>query len=171
MPSRIVSTSILLCLSLLLAACQGYDIKVNDRVVYSPPPLFTGVDIADPALRACVEQAIVDQSVTTAADLVDLNCAHAGITDLGGLAVFTGLTRLRMSANGIRNLVELNRLGKLRELYLDDNRIIDPVPLYGLTALDQLDLSGNPDLQCPRDDALAGIKSLKLPNHCTAVDA
>ncbi|MAT93837.1 MAG: hypothetical protein CME59_14695 [Halioglobus sp.] len=171
MPSHIVSSSFFLCLSLLLAACQGYDIKVNDRVVYSPPPLFTGFDIADPALRACVEQAIVDQSVTAPAELVDLNCAHAGITDLGGLSVFTGLRRLRMSANGIRNLVELNRLDELRELYLDDNRIVDPVPLYGLSALDHLDLSGNPDLQCPRDAALAGVKTLQLPNHCPAPGA
>lgn len=161
------SSALILSLSLfLLCACQGYDFTVNDRVVYSPQPLFANFDVPDPALRACLEQAIADASATAAVQLNDLNCSHAGIGSLEGLSIFTGLSRLRLSSNTIRNLVELDRLIALRELYLDGNRVIDPVPLYQLSALQVVDLSGNPGLQCPRSGSFAGVETVILPEHC-----
>jgi len=157
------------CLMLIaLAGCNKYDIKVNDRVVFSPRPLFTDFDIADPGLRACVEQAIIDGNVTIAADLRVLNCSHAGIEDLAGLATFTGIQQLKLSANKVRNLVELSQLSQLQSLYLDDNTIVDPVPLYQLPALHTLDLSGNPELQCPAPSALVKLEALTLPEHCAS---
>jgi Leucine-rich repeat (LRR) protein len=158
---------ILACLlSLLLAGCGPYDVKVNERVVFSPRPLFSDFDLADPALRACVQQAIADNNVTAAPELQVLNCSNAGIADLSGLGVFTGITRLKLSANDIRNLVELSRLSLIQVLYLDDNAIVDPVPLFDLPALQELDLSGNADLQCPASSALLTVKQLALPGHC-----
>jgi Leucine-rich repeat (LRR) protein len=158
--------SLLASTLLLLCACQGYDIRVNDKVVYSPPPLFTAYDLPDPALRSCVEQAILDQSIIAPAQLQDLNCSHAGIAELTGLAVFSGLTRLQLSSNQIRNLVELGGLGNLRVLYLQDNRIVDPVPLYALSSLQELDLGGNSSLQCPREGAFTALEHVILPRHC-----
>lgn len=148
----------------LLGACQGYDFTVNDKVVYRAPVLFSDFAVGDPALRQCLQQAIVDAAITRAEDLTSLNCSHAGIETLDGLATFDGLTALRLSSNRIRNLVELNRMTSLQTLYLDNNRVVDPVPLYSLPRLTQLDLSGNPGLQCPRQGKLAG-KAL-LPDHC-----
>jgi Leucine-rich repeat (LRR) protein len=151
---------------LLLAGCENYDFKVNERVVYSPKPLFTDFEVPDEALRACLEQAIADGIVTAAASLTSLNCSHAGISDLTGLSTFTGLTSLKLSSNKVRNLVELGALTSLVDLYLDDNRIVDPVPLYQLPALQVLDLSGNPELQCPASAGFLRLESVTLPGHC-----
>lgn len=154
-------------LLILSAGCGQYDIKVNDTVVFTPAPLYTDFDIADAALRECVEQAVLDNNITAPAQLQALGCSHAGIVDLDGLAVFTGLTQLKLSSNQIRNLVELASLSMLRDLYLDNNNIIDPVPLYQLPALRTLDLSDNDDMQCPATSALLQTEELKLPQHCS----
>ena len=151
---------------MLLIACENYDIKVNERVVYSPQPLFTDFEAPDPALRACLEQAIEDGVVTAAPRLTTLNCSHAGISDLTGLSTFTGLTSLKLSSNRVRNLVELGSLTSLVDLYLDDNLVVDTVPLYELPALQVLDLSGNPDLQCPGKAAFLRLEAVTLPRHC-----
>ena len=149
----------------LMGACQDYDFKVNDKVVYSPT-LFRNFTTPDVGLTNCLEQAIKDASVTEARQLTVLDCSFAGIEKLDGLSTFTGLLALRLSANQIRNLVELQRLSSLETLYLDDNQVIDPVPLSQLPNLRDLDLSGNPALQCPRPDALTQVTTVVLPKHC-----
>ena len=150
----------------LLAGCSDFDFKVNERVVFSPRPLLTDVAIADGALLTCVEQAIVDQKVSQPNELTTLNCSHAGISDLQGLEVFTGLQQLKLSSNEIRNLASLMPMSSLSALYLDDNQVVDPVPLYDLLSLRILDLSGNTELQCPGRNALFRLEELKLPDHC-----
>lgn len=165
MSHRRVQKCLLLHLA-VLGACQGYDFTINDRVVYSPPPLFRDFAVEDPALRACIEQSIADQSVTKAEQLEMLNCSHGDIASLEGLAVFTGLVSLRLSANRVRNLVELGALDALEELYLDDNRVIDPVPLYRLERLREVDLTGNDGLNCPREGGFAESVTVALPRHC-----
>ncbi len=156
----------LFTLQILLAACADYDITVNERVVYTPRELYSDFEIADPALHDCVTQTIADRGISAASQLTDLNCSHAGITDLGGLARFDGLVYLQLSANGIRNLVELQSLTSLQELYLDRNRVVDPVPLYKLPDLRIVDLSDNPDLQCPDRRGLPPAVKVFLPRHC-----
>jgi Leucine-rich repeat (LRR) protein len=141
-------------------------VTVNEKVVYSPQPLFRDYTTPDPGLRACLEQAINDGIITNAQQLTTLDCSFAGIENLEGLSIFTGITVLHLSANKVRNLVELNKLIALEALYLDDNQIVDAVPLDGLPALRELDLSGNPALQCPRPESLAQVTNLKLPKHC-----
>jgi len=156
-----------LCLALAFTgACGTYDFTVNDTTVYSPRPLFSDFAVQSEILQACLEQAIADNKVVTAPELRSLNCSHAGIDTLEGLAVFTGLRQLKLTANAIRNLVELGRLSSLETLYLDDNRVIDPVPLFELPALQVLDLSGNNELQCPGPNALIRVEVLTLPAHC-----
>ena len=155
--------------SLLLlvgSGCGDLDFKVNDRVVYSPRPLFTEFEMADSSLQACIEQAIIDQTVTVANELRTLNCSHAGIGSLLGLEIFTGLKQLKLSSNEIRNLTPLMQLSSLEALYLDNNQVVDPVPLYELLSLNTLDLSGNSSLQCPGGNALFRLAELSLPDHC-----
>ena len=151
---------------LLVGACQGYDVTLNEKVMYSPKPLFRDYTTPDPGLRTCLEQAINDGVVTNAQQLTRLDCSFAGIENLEGLAVFTSLTELRLSSNKVRNLVELGKILSLEALYLDDNQVIDPVPLEQLLALRHLDLSGNPALQCPRPGSLAHVTTVILPKHC-----
>jgi len=150
----------------LLPGCESYDFTVNDKLVYTPKPLFTDFDTPDRALYDCIKQRIIDTNITSANQLKSLNCSHAGIENLQGLAVFDGLTQLKLSSNKIRNLVEVSAMTILEELYLDDNIVVDPVPLYKLSALRLLNLSHNKSLQCPNLSALSMIESLTLPTHC-----
>jgi hypothetical protein len=142
MPHHLVSLFIIpVCV--LLGACQGYDVKVNEKVVYAPTPLFRDYTVPDPGLNGCLEQAINDDVVTRAQQLTTLDCSFAGIESL-----------------------ELTTITTLEALYLDDNQIVDPVPLGQLPALRHLDLSGNPKLQCPRPGSLAQVTTVILPKHC-----
>lgn len=150
----------------LLAACQGYDFTVNEKVVYTPVPLFTGFSAPDKGLKDCLDRAINDGVITAADQLTRLDCSFAGIENLAGLAQFRDLKSLRLSANKLSNAVELSKLNTLEELYLDDNQIVDPVPLYHLSALRHLDLSGNNNLLCPSPGSLSHVKTVILPQHC-----
>lgn len=155
------------CLSAaLLGGCQGYDLIFNEQVVYSPKPLFSDFEVPDKALRTCLGQAIVDNRVTAADMLAGLNCSSAGIADLQGLSVFTGLSTLHLSSNQIRNLVELGSLTNLEELNLSDNLVIDATPLTVLPGLRKLDLRNNNALQCPHTEQLRQVSLLLLPKHC-----
>jgi hypothetical protein len=165
MPHRL-ATLFIISTYFLLSACQGYDVKVNDKVVYAPKPLFRDYTVPDAGLNGCLEQAINDGVITSAQQLTTLDCSFAGIENLEGLSVFKGLTVLRLSANKVRNLVELTTITRLEAVYLDDNQVIDPVPLGQLPSLRDLDLSGNPKLQCPRPGTLAQVTAIILPEHC-----
>jgi Leucine-rich repeat (LRR) protein len=150
----------------LLCACQGYDVKVNDKVVYTPTPLFSNFAAADPGLHSCIERAINDGVVTAPGQLSSLDCSFAGIENLDGLATFTELKTLRLSANKISNLAELSKIITLQEVFLDDNQIVDPAPLFQLSALRKVDLSGNAALQCPKAGRFVKSATVLLPLHC-----
>jgi len=157
---------VLVAFCFLLGACQGYDFTVNEKVVYTPVPLFTGFSTPDPGLKSCLDRAINDGVITAADQLTSLDCSFAGIENLEGLALFRELKSLRLSANKVSNVVELSKFNALEELYLDDNQIIDPVPLYHLAALRRVDLSGNDNLECPNRASLAHVADVILPDHC-----
>ncbi len=150
----------------LLGACSSYDLTVNDRVVYTPRPLFSDYSIEDPALADCVARAIAEYKVSSAAQLQELDCPGAAVASLKGLATFTALSRIELSHNEITDLAPLSAITSLQELYLNGNRVIDPIPLYRLPALAVLDLRGNGSLRCPDQAALITLESLLLPQHC-----
>ena len=137
MLQRIFCLSIVIAVA-LLAACESYDFTVNEKRVYTAKPLFSDFQVSDEALYNCLKQNILHLKITRAGELSSLNCAHAGISDLQGLARFSGLTQLKLSSNNIRNLSELLLMSSLKELYLDDNVIIDPVKRHILPMLDFL---------------------------------
>ena len=165
-PNWAINTALMTVLS-ILSGCESYDFTVNDKLVYTPKPLFSDFDAPDQALYGCIKQGIIDAKITSARQLTSLSCSHAGIENLQGLATFSGLTHLKLSSNKIRNLAELSAMTLLQELILDDNVVVDPVPLYRLPALRLLNLSDNGTLQCPASSAFAQLESLKLPRHCT----
>ena len=158
----------LLASYLLLAGCGQYDIKVNDKLVYTPAKLLQVQGITDPALAICIEQAIADNLITSVTQLKALNCSNAGIKTLDGLAAFHSLEQLKLSNNQIRNLLELEKLTLLVNLWLDDNVIVDIVPLAGLARLAQLDVSNNPALQCPTRELFSPSVAVTLADHCQA---
>lgn len=151
---------------LILASCSNYDFTVNDQIVYTPKPLFSAYEIPDKALKACVSQAISDGKVSSAAQLQELNCSRAGITQLNGISIFSALHTVKFSNNNIADLAPLSALIALEALYLDSNNIVDLAPLSTLTQLQVLDLSHNSSLRCPRDNSVAAINIIRLPKHC-----
>jgi Leucine-rich repeat (LRR) protein len=164
--SHCYTLSLAVAALLSLCACGSYDVTVNERMVYTARPLFADYVIPDAALRSCVERAVASGKVSAASELRSLDCSDAGIEELAGLASFTGIGRLRLSGNRIREVDEVAALTALETLYLDDNLVVDPVPLYQLPALRELDLSGNATLQCPPAGALLRVEALRLPRHC-----
>ncbi len=167
---RIAVNAQTLLIVLLIAGCGSYDFTVNERVVFSPKPLFTDYEITDPALGECIKQAIVDNTVTSAAQLSVLNCSHAGIQSLAGIGSFTGLTQLKLSSNEFSDLTHLTPLSSLEDVYLDNNKIENAAPLYDLLSLRLVDLRGNATLRCPASGALLRAEEVRLPRHCAPVD-
>ena len=102
----------------------------------------------------------------TFAALTSLNCSHGGITTLAGLAQFTGLKTVKLSGNDIRNLLVLERLVELEALWLDDNKVVDPIPVLRMAKIRQLDLTANPSLQCPDQTDIRPQLVINLPEHC-----
>jgi Leucine-rich repeat (LRR) protein len=85
---------------------------------------------------------------------------------MDGLATFNRLLKLRLSSNSVDTVAGIESLTTLQELYLDNNAVTDPRPLYKLADLRFLDLSGNPELECPDSKALARVQTVVLPRHC-----
>jgi hypothetical protein len=132
---------------LITSAC-GYSVSVNERIVYSPAPLFDGYNIVDQHLANCVLQTITDLKVTKVSDLKRLNCSNAGIKSLAGLEVFTGLEELNLAQNSVQSLSELAKLSQLKILILNGNALKNAAPLLALLQLQTLDLSDNDQLIC-----------------------
>ncbi|MEM8560863.1 MAG: hypothetical protein AAGF57_01445 [Pseudomonadota bacterium] len=156
----------LLFFTIFSVGCSNYDFTVNDRVVYTPEPLFSDFSVADSALRACLNEAINDQKATAASDLSSLSCVQAGVESLAGLSTFTELQSLTLSSNNIVDISPLAALTILQFAYLDNNKIIDAVPLYDLPALQLVDLTANPHLLCPDTGSLLRVDDVRLPKHC-----
>lgn len=165
MPHRY--SSLLLCLAMsLVAACGSYDFTINEKLVYSPKPLFSDYSITDSALQICLELTISESKASNASDLEILNCSHAGVTELKGLETFSGITQLKLSSNKLQSIATLAALSNLEVLHLDNNQIVDLRPLLELQVLRELDLSGNPELLCTSANGLIAIETLTLPRHC-----
>lgn len=154
--------------TVLATGCADYEFTVNDKVVYTPIPLFAAFDIEDAGLRDCVSQSIDDNKVTRAGELQSLSCTHAGITRLDGLEVFTGLQVLKLQHNKIGVVQALARLPTLQQIDLSYNALRSVSGLERLEYLYQLDLSHNPALDCDSASDLGNRRklSLTLPQQC-----
>lgn len=155
-------------LAMFLSACADYRFTVNEKVIYTPKAPFTGYSIADENLRDCVQQTIRDQGITAASQLEELNCSHAGIEDLLGLEVFSGLVRLKLSSNNIDTLTPLLELARLSELQVDGNQLISLGAIYQLPNLTYLNVAGNDELACQELANMAQRTTVKIdaPEHC-----
>lgn len=152
----------------LLAGCQGYEVSVNERQVYSPLPLFTDFRVADPHLQQCIDQHIEDKQITRAIQLERLICRHAGIARLDGIETFAGLQELDLSENALHSAAPLARLSRLTWVNLANNQLTSAAPLLSLLRLTDLDLTGNAGLDCTDLNQLREVQSVRLsgPAHC-----
>ena len=90
----------------------------------------------------------------TTLDLADMNLGNA---DIMPLQQMVNLKQLYLNDNAISNLAPLAKLINLEELHLSDNQISDLSPLAGLTKLEFLDLDGN---QISSLSPLSGLTNL-----------
>jgi Leucine-rich repeat (LRR) protein len=153
---------------IILGGCADYRFEINDRLVYSPTPLFGDFSIKDQALNDCVKQHINSQGITAASQMITLNCGHAGIKSLAGLEHFSALEGIKLSYNSISDLRPLAQFSHLKELYLDNNKLTHIKPLSALSKLEKLDLRGNPKLVCHQlENSLSRDRlEILLPSHC-----
>ena len=167
-PKKIAISLLFSALVALLSACADYEFRVNERVVYTPLPLFSDFTVSDAALHNCLVQTIEDLNVVRVQDLTGLKCSHAGITSLEGLERFSAIEWLHLSHNNIADIGILSELTRLEALDLADNKVRNVDALAFLPRLSRVDLSGNPGLDCQRIDSLSASNgfSLKEPEHC-----
>lgn len=155
--------------ALCLSACAGYDVSLNDRLIYTPKTLFTDFAIGDIALHDCVSQTLEYQKATSAAQLTTLNCSGAGIINLAGLNTFNEITHLKLSQNKLVNIEALADLTRLQVLHLDENQIADISSLSALPELNTLSLKKTPNINCVALDSLKAIRptlQISFPKHC-----
>lgn len=133
--------------TILVVGCENYTYTFNEQPVFTPPGLFTEYDVSDQGLAGCLNQAILDQKASKARDLIQLNCSNAGITDLSGLEIFTGLTQVNLGNNLISSIK----------------------PLLFLPHLNTVLLGGNEKLDCRDGKQLVDQASgtVSLPTHCS----
>lgn len=133
--------------AILLVGCENYTYTLNEQPVFTPPSLFTDYQVSDRGLANCLNQAIQDQKAIKAQDLTLLNCSSAGIANLQGLELFTGLTHVNLGDNNLREIQ----------------------PLLYLPQLDTVVLTGNNQLRCEDAKLLAKQVSgeIRLPDHCS----
>jgi len=167
MPFSRLLTAIALML-VALTGCARYSVTVNELPVYEPAALFSDFNIDDRALFVCVQQTIEDKGITRAEQLTVLNCSHAGIASLQGLARFTLLEELNLADNKLNDIHVLQDVARLRKLDLRGNRLTSANALLSLSNLEQVDLSGNDVLACPEARAVAKVVAkTRLPTHCS----
>jgi hypothetical protein len=157
-----------LTLALAIGGCADYEFTVNDKVVYTPLPLYSDYSIADSALANCVSQTIEDQKITRVEGLQALSCSYAGIADLGGMEVFSHLHTINLQHNSITSIRILKQLPQLQQLNLSHNALTTAGGLASLERLQQLDLSHNPKLDCGSISSWMRRSGLELtpPQHC-----
>ncbi|HWV15165.1 MAG TPA: leucine-rich repeat domain-containing protein [Cellvibrio sp.] len=154
-----------------LSACRTYSVSLNDKLVYTPLPLFKDYQIADENLRNCVEQTISDKQIVKAEQLKQLNCSNAGIASLAGLETFTALEQLNLEENALTRVQQLSHLPRLKVLSLRHNNLIQAESLLQLLHLTTLDLSENKNLPCGDLQQLVanfrkGELTVTLPEQC-----
>ncbi|MEY4643114.1 MAG: hypothetical protein RLZZ227_3108 [Pseudomonadota bacterium] len=140
----------------VLTACnlKPYTLVLNDNIVYTPNESLRNATTQDPALQACLDQALERSKLSDPATVTLLACAGAGVQTLAGIEALVNLEQLELSGNAITNLSPLIPLKKLRVLGLRNNRVGDARPLDELPILRFLSLEGNEGVPCRQLAAL-----------------
>ena len=153
----------------LLGACgQNYSVSVNDRAVFDPAGRLPAGEVADPNLQGCINLALTQQNVESAADLSVLSCPGSEIRSLEAITVLQRVRFLDLGNNGISNVTPLEDLPLLSAVNLSNNAITDAGPLLNIENLTSLNLQGNGAIPCLQVSALRERigENLLAPDGC-----
>lgn len=142
----------------IMAACTPTSDGPELDACASPSML---AEIPDRNLRTAVAESLGKSQVTCGdlASIVALRAFDVGIGSMEGLQHATSLQQLFLQVGTISDLSPLEDL-RLRDLALSGNAITDLSPLRGMTSLEQLQVTNNPDLADL--SPLAGLPALEL---------
>lgn len=164
--------------------CSGA--SAQPVVMWTPPNCSAApgdtVVFADPALEACILASLPGSepgiTLQTAAAMTEVNCPRAGISELGGLENFTGLTSLDLADNDIAEFGL--SFPALVSLKLDGNDLTE-LTLPGMSALVKLSASDNALQSVSQDSQATALQfvdlsdnrltSYDLPSHSALVQA
>ena len=165
---KIFSAVFISASSLVLVACAGYEVTLNERVVYDPFPGEPSDDLLEDAnLQGCLNQ-LLDENQSSIESITLIACPDSGISSLAGIEALSNLEQLELSNNAISDLSPLSNLKKLRVLSLRNNQVRDIRALNNLPILRFVSLIGNNNIPCRQLDTLqekAG-SGLSRPQSC-----
>ena len=119
----------------LVTGCDRYAVTLNQQPIYTPKVIYSGYQIADPALASCVKLTLKEAKITQPGQLETLNCSFAGITDLSGIELFSKLKTINLNSNQLTDIKALLFLGELRQVNLAENPLLS---CTDVKALDEL---------------------------------
>ncbi|MFW2371768.1 MAG: leucine-rich repeat domain-containing protein [Gammaproteobacteria bacterium] len=110
---------------------------------------LTRIGLGDIAINGPIPQ-FMNQMTWQPYDLVELDLSNTGLTDVVGLEQYDELLSLDISGNGIQDITHLAYIPNylLQRISLANNDIADIGPLYTLTQLNYIDLTGNNRISC-----------------------
>ena len=121
---------------ILCAACSNYNLSFNNNTFYKPASLYLGFSLPDSNLEACLVQHVEDEQITSARELIQVNCSYAGITNLDGLVQFSRIETLSLKGNPLENIEPLFQLVNLQlldvsetDLSCNDLKKLEDLPL------------------------------------------
>lgn len=168
----ITSLIVILFAAIILSGCQRYSVSVNERVVYTPPGLFSDYSIEDENLRTCIASIIEEEGFVKARQIKRIICGPKNIANLAGIEAFTYIEVLGLADNKISNIEPVSSLIRLKQLDVSNNEVEDFSPLAELASLQTVSALGNKQAKCNSIMALKKSLSTKnnanlsLPEHC-----
>lgn len=157
-------------LILLLTACSGYRVVLNNNVLYSPngTPVTPSL-VSDANLQGCLNQLFNSSGNDDPESITLLACPSSGVQSLTGISALTNLEQLELSDNTISDLSPLQNLRNLRVLSIRNNRINNINVLMSLPILRFVALQGNNTISCRQLEVLEEKigNSLNRPENCS----
>lgn len=156
-------------ISLFLTACSGYQVVLNDNVLYSPRNLPPPSLLSDPNLQGCLNLQFATADNDDPRNIKLLACPSSGVQSLDGIRELPNLEQLELSDNNISDLSPLLALRNLRVLSARNNRISNINALMSLPILRFVALQGNNAIPCRQLDTLEEKigNSLNRPASCS----
>lgn len=128
LPSIDTDTSLVFDFTIMLEGGSTYSDQVE--VIVLAYTHLSDIEFADQALSGCVAEISSGTSLVDVTEVSSLHCEN--VSDISGIEQLAYLTSLSLSDNSVTSLT----------------------PLFGLSSLEQLDLSGNPSLFCEQIEAI-----------------
>ncbi len=159
--------SLLTLLAWLTSCSQPLTVAVNNQAVYDPRGRMITGNTIEANLQGCINYAVEQQGLDSAAQLTVLSCANAELQQLTNIGNLSRLRFLDLGDNNITNITPLEDLGSLSGLNLSNNGITDISPLFNIQTLTTVRLTGNNRIPCSQ---IATLRE-RLGNNLTAPDS